>query len=316
MDDKLKFIQQNSPDGGFLQSEEWREFQEATGKKTFHIESENFWANIIEHELPIVGRYFYIPRGPIIGEEEQTNSEQKMEEIIALAKREGAGWIRIDEKNGYDGIKAPHDMQPQEIFIIDLTKSEEQLLAEMKPKTRYNIKLAEKKNVEVLVYDKKTAGKNLDKFYSLVEITAERQGVNFHAKEYYEKMLETIPAENLKLYCAEYGGQIVAANIMVFYGDTVTYLHGASDDRSRNVMAPYLLQWRQIQDAKGSGATRYDFGGVKINSKENKWAGLTRFKLSFSPSTEPIEFSGSYDIVVNPMKYYMYRIIQKVKSYL
>ena len=153
---KNSFIQRNSPDGGFLQSEQWRKFQESTGKKTFNITGENFWANIIEHQLPIVGKYFYIPRGPL--------GEEKMEDLINLAKKEKAAWIRIDtdyKNNAYKIVKAPHDMQPQELFIIDIAKPEERLLAEMKAKTRYNIKLAEKKGVKI--FDSREE-KYLDKF--------------------------------------------------------------------------------------------------------------------------------------------------------
>ena len=144
MDTSLNFIQQNSPDGGFLQSEQWRNFQEATGKKTFNLSGENFWANIIEHQLPIVGKYFYVPRGPL--------GESKIGEIIKLAKKEKTSWIRIDtpiRKDKYKIVKAPHDMQPKELFILDITKTEDELLTEMKPKTRYNIKVAEKKATQV-----------------------------------------------------------------------------------------------------------------------------------------------------------------------
>ena len=306
MDKNLNFIQQNSPDGGFLQSEQWRNFQEATGKKTFNVSGENFWANIIEHQLPIVGKYFYISRGPL--------GESKIGEIIKLAKKEKAGWIRIDTsiKNGkYKIVKAPHDMQPKELFILDITKSEDELLAEMKSKTRYNIKVAEKKNVRIIVSSEK---KYLDKFCELVEITSKRQGIVPHPRSHYQKMIEIIPSENIKLYCAEFEGEIIAANLVIFFGDTATYLHGASDDRFRNVMAPYLLQWRQIQDAKKFGATKYDFGGVKIDSSDNSWAGITRFKLSFSPNTKPVEFSGSYDIILNSKKYYLYRSLQYLKG--
>lgn len=321
----MNFIQQNSPDGGFLQSEQWRKFQEATGKKTFHVEGASFWANIIEHRLPIVGKYFYIPRGPL--------GRDGIKEVVDLAKKEKVGWIRVDEMEGIVGNalvhsenrnakmrslhikKSPHDMQPKEIFIIDISKSEEELLAGMKQKTRYNINLAQKKGVAIEIASGKRLGDCLAEFLRLVKITAERQGVNFHAENYYRQMFEVISDENIKLYCAWHNNKVVAANIMIFFGDTVTYLHGASDDKYKSLMAPYLLQWRQIQDAKRLGAKKYDFGGVKVNSKDGKdWAGVTRFKLSFSPSTKPVEFSGSYDIVVCPVKYWSYRFIQKFKT--
>ncbi|MFA5994280.1 MAG: peptidoglycan bridge formation glycyltransferase FemA/FemB family protein, partial [Parcubacteria group bacterium] len=102
----------------------------------------------------------------------------------------------------------------------------------------------------------------------------------------------------------------------IFFNKTVTYLHGASDDRFRNVMAPYLLQWRQIKDAKKNGAIEYAFGGVKTNMSENNWEGITRFKQSFSPQTQTIKFPGAYDIIINAPRYWSYRMIQKIKSFL
>ncbi|MFA5777370.1 MAG: peptidoglycan bridge formation glycyltransferase FemA/FemB family protein [Parcubacteria group bacterium] len=302
---------ENSKNIDFLQSDEWRKFQEAVERKTFHVEHEGSWVNIIEHKLPVVGRYFYIPRG-VISELENL--------IVDLAKKENAGWIRFDVENeeslnsikkntNYEIRKAPHDMQPREIFEIDIAKPEEQLLAEMKSKTRYNINLAQKKGVKITV-----GAKHIDKFIDLVSLTAKRKGIKFHLNNYYRKMIETIPENILKLYYAEYNNKIIAANLIVFYDETATYLHGATDDEYRNVMAPYLLQWQAIKDAKKRGFKKYDFGGVKTAGDTN-WSGITKFKLGFSQTAKPIEFLGSYDIIVNSLVYWFYRILQKFKSF-
>lgn len=339
----------------FLQSEEWRKFQEAFGRKTFCVSRPHpnplpqagevefdFYASIIEHTLPIVGNYFYIPRGPII-------EKQGIDELINLAEKEKVGWMRFDPENqkaleiikkstNLKIIKAPHDVQPKEILVLDISKNEEEILAQMKSKARYNIRLAEKKGISLRITNKYeyTNGnrKDFNEFLRLTKIMAKRQGITPHPDEYYTKMLEIIPAEMLKLYVAEYEGRVIAANLMVFFGDTATYLHGASDDDYRNVMAPYLLQWRAIQEAKQKGCTKYDFGGVKTTlssstsptspsipllRKEREvgsWSGITRFKIGFAPNTKPIEFPGSYDIVISPMKYWLYRFIQKIKSIL
>jgi lipid II:glycine glycyltransferase (peptidoglycan interpeptide bridge formation enzyme) len=330
------FIQTNSPDGGFLQSDEWRKFQEAGGRKTFNISNEGFWANIIEHALPLVGKYFYIPRGPILeipntkfqipNKFKIKNSKLKItfSSLIELAKKNNAGWIRFDANNSQilDIIsenwrveKAPHDMQPKELFMIDVSKPEEQLLSEMKSKTRYNIKVALKNNVKIAICDKQQVicDRSIDEFIRLVKITAQRDKITPHPDEYYRKMFKIIPEKTLKIYQAEFEGRIIAANIVVFYGKVATYLHGASDNEYRNVMAPYLLQWQAMLDAKSVGCEKYDLGGIKTESS-GPWTGITRFKIGFSSNAKPIKFSGSYDIVLNPLKYNIYKILQKIKT--
>jgi len=154
----------------------------------------------------------------------------------------------------------------------------------------------------------------IEKFIKLVSLTAKRKGINFHEENYYRKMIEAIHSDIISLYCAEYDGRIIAANLAVFYGETATYLHGATEDEYRNVMAPYLLQWQAILDAKKKGCKFYDFGGVSVNGNNLNWSGITKFKLGFSQNTKPLEFPGSYDIVINPVKYNLYRTIQKIKS--
>jgi len=334
----------------FLQSKIWREFQKAAGHAVFEVDN----ISIIEHQLPIVGKYFYIPRGPEI---HGTYSIKHItNELIKLAKENKAGWIRIDPRSKellenikkateYKIVKAPHDMQPKEIFMIDITNPEEQLMAEMKEKTRYNIKLSQKRGVSVKVIsnfqfpisnkipnpNEQNSKKYFEEFLRLVKITSERNEITAHPAEYYRQMWETIPAENLKLYVAEYQGKIIAANLMIFFEDTAIYLHGASDNEYRNVMAPYLLQWQAIKDAKEAGLKKYDFGGVKTfnmqhetYNKENipntkyqipntSWSGITRFKLGFSKNSEATEFFGSYDIIISNLRYKLYRVLEWMK---
>ena len=150
---------------------------------------------------------------------------------------------------------------------------------------------------------------------------AKRQGITPHPDMYYKKMFETIPADNLKLYLAEYKNKIIAADLVVFFEGTATYLHGASDSEFRNVMAPHLLKWQEILDAKEKGCDRFDLGGIKthntqhITHSKNDWAGITRFKLGFSKNTEPTRFLGSYDIIVDRFKYWLYKIMQTTKIF-
>jgi peptidoglycan pentaglycine glycine transferase (the first glycine) len=328
----LNFLEKNSPDGGFLQSEYWRKFQEIWGRKAHNILINDNGkpvasASVITHTLPLIGDYFYTPRGPVIGKFQILIFINK---LIGLAKQNNISWVRIEPNSEQDlksikenlpaGVKikkSPVDVQPREILILDITKSGEEILAEMKQKTRYNVKLSQKRGVSVKVitnYQLPITKKYVEDFLKLVKITSVRDKIKSHPEDYYRKIFEAISGEVLKLYVAEYEGRIIAANLVIFFGKTVTYMHGASDNDYRNVMAPYLLQWRQILDAKGAGCEKYDFGGVKSGNAGGKsWEGITKFKTGFAPNTGSIEFPGCHDIVLKPGKYSLYRILRKVK---
>ncbi len=319
-----------------MQSEIWRNFQKEVGNFTDKVEEQNFFAGVIGYKLPPVGNYLYVPRGPLIGDkDEEKVIKEGMKKLISLAQKRKSGWIRIeptDEKKmkiikkniDFQTVKAPHDMQPRQIFVLDISKEEDILQREMKAKTRYNIRLAERKGVVCRSYDSGSGNfqEKMDKFLDLVEMTAKRKGVKFHRRQYYRQMMKSIPKENLKLYLAEYRGKVLTSNLIIFYGEVATYLHGASADEYKNVMAPFLLQWKIIGDAKKRGFSRYDLGGVKVvKTKSGKyeiasgnWQGISRFKLGFSQTTVPIEFPGSYDVILNKRKYLMYRLLQKFRK--
>ena len=368
MDTNLdNFIMANSPDGGFLQSVYWREFQESVGRKTCFLEEKDengdilIYANAVAHNLPVVGDYFYIPRGPVgrnpkslpadathqalqAGEIlnpkqyqiPNTKYQNFLDRLLKLVKENDIGWIRI-EPNSEEELnlikenlpnevkmkKAPVDVQPREILVLDITKSEEEILAEMKQKTRYNIKLSQKRGVsvkEISNLKSQISNQYIKEFLKLVKITAERDKITAHPEKYYRQMFEIIPPEILKLYVAEYEGKIIAANLVLFFGKTATYMHGASDNTHRDVMAPYLLQWQAILDAKKAGCTKYDLGGVKTTNNDQRsiasksWEGITRFKTGFAPNAEPSEFPGCYDIVLKSLEILaIYYIKKKIK---
>lgn len=303
----MKTLKQENED--FLQSREWADFQKEAGNMVFSVSGSDFSLNVIEYKLSIVGRYLYVPRGDF-------SNKYDLERVADLAKKRNVAWVRIDvfDKRMHELIyalklkikKSPHDVQPRQVFKIDISGSEDDILTEMKQKTRYNIRLALKKDVKVKI------GKDyIEDFLKLVQLTSKRKEITSHPDDYYRKMIN-LPS--VKLYAAEFRGKIVAANIVSFYGKVATYLHGSSDNQYRNAMAPFLLQWQSILDAKKEGCTIYDFGGVSTDGKNKKWEGITRFKLGFSKNTKPFNYLGSYDIVINPARYAAYRILQGIKS--
>ena len=181
MDNYKSFIQKNAIDGGFLQSEEWREFQERTGNKTYAVKNKKgkVFANVVEYKLPVVGRYFFIPRGPILKiESEKRKAIDKIVEkglfnLVQLAKKENIGWIRIEPQkevdlqrikyvlqNEFRIVKSLKNHQPAQTIMVDLSCNEEEILEKMKSKTRYNIRLSKRKGVQVFTTTKKQILKN------------------------------------------------------------------------------------------------------------------------------------------------------------
>lgn len=294
----------------FLQSEQWIAFQEATGKKSIRFTADSFLAYGIIHTVPLFGRYVYVPRGPIL----DTETKNVLREFIDVAKHQGARWIRIEpettssltliQKHAHCRVSpAPHDVQPREVLRLDMTPSEEALFSAMKPKTRYNIRLAEKRGVRVFVTREE---KHVSAFLDLVRKTANRKSIIPHPPSYYKQLLHILPEDMCHLFIAEYAGEVLCANILITFGTTATYLHGGSSDIHRDMMAPYLLQWEQIKFAKQAGCALYDFGGVS-GEGTHSWSGITKFKMGFAPDTPTVVFPGAYDIILNSMIYTLYR---------
>lgn len=281
----------------FLQSNKWLDFQKSLGRKIWQVEN----TGIIKYNLPFKKSYLYSPRC-----EGKFFSEAFLKKIKEITKQESSVFFKAETQDNIDlkqlGFVKGSNIQPQKTLILDITKSEQELLEKMHHKTRYNIGLAEKRGVSARG-GSALGGKFFEEFWKLIEQTTERDGFHAHPKEYYRKLLE-IPG--VELFIAEHDGRIIAANIIVFYNKTAIYLHGASDYERRNLMAAPLLQWEQIKEAKKRGCTEYDFWGID----EIKWPGVTRFKKGFGGLE--VEYPGAYDLIFQPLWYKIYKIARKI----
>ena len=219
----------------FLQSQGWEEFQKSVGYQTFRVDS----ALLIKKSLFFGKSYFYAPRAGTSNGERVTGNF--IDDIIQLAKKENCIFLRIEPSAALPAIHYPlrkvADVQPSQTIILNLEKSEEELLAQMHPKTRYNIRLAEKKAVTVrTVETRHGASEDFEKFWELMEETVGRDKFRSHGKEYYKTMLDsldisipTAPASSpprrpagskegndgnklsVRLYFAEYENKILTA---------------------------------------------------------------------------------------------------------
>ncbi len=295
------------PHSQFLQCSAWADFNESLGFKIFKLgveENKQIIASclIIKKKLFNNFNYFYAPRGPIAVNQGAFNF--LILEIKKIAKSENAVFVRVEPTFDFDhiGFKKTLEIQPSQTIILDLTKSEQDLLAGMHPKTRYNIKLAAKKNLQI------THGRPTDKefaeFWSLMQDTKQRDNFGLHAKNYYQKMLE-LP--QMKLWQARHHENLIAAAIIARSGDMATYVHGASANSNRDLMAPYALHWQIIQEAKQQSFKYYDLYGINAA----KYPGVTRFKEGWGG--EKISYPGTFDLVINSGYYRAYRILRRIR---
>lgn len=294
-----------------LQTKEWSDFKANFGWKPHQIS--RVW--ILQKKIALGRSVLYIPEVT-----KEALLKLDMDKVKELAKRTNAIFLKVEpivdssdkqthrflEKHNF--IKSFEELQAGSRHMLDISDTQEKILKKMKPKGRYNINLAEKKGIKI------TSGisiRELKNFYKLFVETSKRDRFTPRAKIYFQKMLATFEKKKIgKVYLAYYEHQPLAAIIATFYGNTATYLYGASSSEQRNLMAPYLLHWQIIKDAKASNCKIYDLLAVSPkNAKKHKYDGITQFKEKFGG--KHIELIGSYDLIFAPWLYKTYKIIER-----
>jgi len=238
-------------------------------------------------------------------------SAETTESLEELCREEKCLFLQVETldyswENISTGGKYYKKFIPPYTALIDLTLWEEEILKAMKPKGRYNIKVARKKWVVVEQVEKHMW--NIQKFHALMNETTARDSFAGNTLEYYKIFLESL--DNSQLFFAYHEWEVIAAGIFVVENDVMTYYYGASSNHKRNLMAPYLLQWTAIEHAIKRECKIYDFLGVAGDDEKNSsLAGVTDFKMKLSP--QKLLVSGS-SLFVN--KKWKYRFIVSLKK--
>lgn len=314
-----------------LQSWEWGLFQESIGRSVLRVIVRNgdhvvAIAQYIEVPAQMGLSYLSCPRGPVIFSEREVDAGHVMEllheELRTVFPR--ALFVRFEPSvavNSVAGIRQVRDMQPSATRILDLSMGEEALLADMKQKTRYNIRLAAKKGVQTEVVTMGDWAPIIDELYSLIEETSARHGIRPHARKYYAGMIEAFAQKGqCAIVRAWHENDVLVSYLLLEQGNTLTYLHGASSDVKKNLMAPYAAQWAAIQYGRSRGLTQYDFFGItpsNVEKPEQHYLnGVTRFKNGFGG--EEVRYPGTFEQPLRPMWYTLYHnfyhVFQRARS--
>jgi len=318
-----------------LQSYEWGEFREKEGVKVIRrgfFDGEKLVSGfqLTIHKVPKTNFTIgYLPKGEI-------PNQELINELKQVGKEENCIFIQLEpnvttaqEENSKQKMEnfglrpAAHPLFTKFTFVLNISKSEEDLLADMHPKARYNIKVAKKHNV---IVTEDNSVKAFEEYWRLTEETTKRQGFYAHTKKYHLLQWQTFAHPKMEngnremenqltshLFTAQYDGKILTAMLFFVFHDTLYYPYGASSNEHRNVMHSNLTMWEAIRFGKQLGLKKFDMWGALGLQPDPKdsWFGFHEFKRKFGP--EHIEFIGSYDLVINPAMYHAYKVADKLR---
>jgi peptidoglycan pentaglycine glycine transferase (the first glycine) len=289
-----------TPETGFMQSSWWAEFRVAAGYDHFAI--------ILKQRNAILGGavimkfswtpeqcFYYAPEGPVLPQDESAAGEVFAALLEAIEERRKTeeqtvshlrieprwqrlpGWVR-----GFRPVSEFTDKysEPRNTLCIDLRASAEGILAQMKPKGRYNCRVAQRHGVSVV---EDASPQALTDFLRIYEAMAAHQGIAPKSSSYFQDLVSTLgSAQRGSFFFAEYQGVRLAAALVVYFGQRATYFFGGSLHQHRHVMAPYLLHFEIMRRAKALGFAWYDLWGVAPEDQpEHPWREISVFKRKF-----------------------------------
>ncbi len=324
----------------FMQSTFWARFKVSTGWKAYLFDlydrpDSDDPLVVLVRPLAIGLSFAYIPHGPELpkqGSDKRAFLESLARALLANLK-ERILFVRFDldwelESECAFGeiffsgsrLRKGSAVQVPDTVVLDLGPDKIQLLEGMKPKWRYNIRLAEKRGVQV----ERMGAQGLPDFYRLYRETASRDRIAIHPLSYYEKLFSTAAGEEslpggdakpeIALWVASHESRPLAAIITLFLDKGATYLYGASSDEKRNLMPSYALQWAAIQAAKDAGCESYDFFGIPPTGEPgHPMAGLYLFKTGFGGRV--VHRIGAVDYPARPLLFGLFSAAERIRLF-
>lgn len=313
-------------ESNFLQSWNWGVFHERLDQKVirtgFYDDTKLVGVMLAVVEDAKRGRYLTVPGGPVIDWEDEHQVRAAVDSMEAIAGEQKCVFVRVrpqlpeTEKSkaqfkelGFS--PAPMHLHAELTTQLDLTQSEDDLLKNMRKKTRYEVRQAKKLGITVAHTNDPSVVKE---FYDLQLKTAERHKFVPFSYEYLNEQFSTFAADNeVLMYRADHDGQLLAQAFIIFYGNEAAYHYGASTDAGRNKPGAYAIQWAAIREAKRRGIKRYNFWGVThVAETKHRFYGVSVFKRGFGG--EDVSYLHAHDLVLNKFAYKKNWLIESVRK--
>ena len=313
----------NFPDSHLLQTSEWGDFKSGYGWKPTRVVSGDSGAQILFRKFPLGYTIAYIPKGPV---GEVTPNLMEMIELACEKNNTIVAYIEPDAweeefdptilvSSGFE--QSSISIQPRQTITLSLEGSEEIWLDRMKQKTRYNIRLAEKKDITI------RQSSDIEIFNQLMKVTGERNEFGIHQEDYYRKVYERFSKREMcQLLVAYHQDKPLAALIMFYKGSRAWYFYGASGNQERNRMPTYLLQFEAMRTAKEKCCNIYDLWGTpdfpeayleeNFTSKDDGLWSVYRFKRGFGGMVK--RSAGVFQKVFKPIPFKLYQLVYQLRK--
>lgn len=316
----------NNPDGGHIyQSKAWSEIKEYNGWEPVYCLYEAAAYTVafvlLKKTASILGNIYYCSKGPGffkgfgLDKDSRAHFMEFISDLKSFIRKSDRQAILVkiepELESGQEPelkkpglLKSKADLQFKATIFVDLEGTEEAIISSFKQKTRYNIRLAERKGVKTEYRAMDEDGVGL--MYGLMKATQQRAGFFLRPKEYFGNYWQTLAKADMgQLIIATHEGDLLGGVFVTVFGQKAYYKDGGSFETKRNLMAPYLLQWEAMKWAKSKGATSYDMVAVppksELNDPSHHQYGLYQFKKGFNE--EVTEFVGCWDLPINMQKY-------------
>ena len=321
-----KFVTSHN-DANFLQSWAWGDFHEARKKTVVRrIALDNDDKIIASYvgqvETAKRGTYMAIAGGPIMDWSNKKLREAVFADIKEQAEKNHCVFVRIrpqiieNEKNRalfkQLGLKpAPMYLSVEYAGILDISKPEEEILAGASQGLRRKIRKAQKNNITVTT---STDPKEIKTFYKIQLETAARQKFVEFSEDFLRKQFEAFAKyDEVKLYTAKLGDEILAQNFMIFYGNEASYHYGVSTELGTKYSGAPLLHMQAMRDARERGIKRYNFWGITAeNDTKHRFYGVSQFKRSFG--VEELIYLHAHDLIIKPAQYKLTYLLEKTRA--